>query len=161
MTSRTPKSSWLVCVPQRTAGEKRSRLNPTWVPIDDTPPTFPRSGLVKVTGNYSDLFWGHSAWFIYQVPPDQCGGASRAPASYPRWRPHFFQGTNRIFKSYDFSGLANSAALGRVMSFSSCERRSQGESRRMRCTRCVFSCRPRLPVVSRRLLQRVFYWTCE
>lgn len=23
--------------------------------------------LIQVTGNYSDLFWGHSAWFIYQV----------------------------------------------------------------------------------------------
>lgn len=80
------------------------------------------SGLVKVTGNYSDLFWGHSAWFIYQVRSWRATAKGplgwRAITPVTRFPPG--QGTNRIFKNYDFSGLSNPAALGRVMSFSSC-----------------------------------------
>ena len=46
------------------------------------------------------------------MPAEWRGTPSRPP-------PLLSQGTSRIFKSYDFSGLANEAALGRVMSFSS------------------------------------------
>ena len=49
-------------------------VHPSWDNITDAAEFMARvhatthcSGLVKVTGNYSDLFWGHSAWFIYQV----------------------------------------------------------------------------------------------
>jgi hypothetical protein len=51
------------------------------------------SGLVKVTGNYSELFFAHSSWFI-------------------------FQSTLRIYKHYNFN-FANAAAVGRQVSFSS------------------------------------------
>jgi hypothetical protein len=60
------------------------------------------SGLVKITGNYSDIFFGHSAWFI-------------------------FQSTLRIYKHYNFAlNLPN--VVGRQMSFSSypCVRGGQG-----------------------------------
>jgi hypothetical protein len=51
------------------------------------------SGLFAVTGNLSDVFWGHSAWFTYM-------------------------GTNRVFKHYKFS-LASPGMVGAAMSFSS------------------------------------------
>ena len=51
------------------------------------------SGLFAVTGNLSDVFWGHSAWFTYM-------------------------GTNRVFKHYKFA-LASPGMVGTAMSFSS------------------------------------------
>jgi hypothetical protein len=51
------------------------------------------SGLIKTDGNFSDIWFGHSAWFI-------------------------FQGTNRIYKHYELN-LNNDAARGQQMSFSS------------------------------------------
>ena len=51
------------------------------------------SALVKVTGDFSELFFAHVAWFI-------------------------FQSTTRIFKHYDFA-LKQTAVAGRQMSFSS------------------------------------------
>lgn len=51
------------------------------------------SGLFAVTGNLSDIFWGHSAWFTYM-------------------------GTNRLMKHYSFA-LSTTGALGKQMSFSS------------------------------------------
>jgi hypothetical protein len=50
------------------------------------------SSLIKVTGDFSDLFFGHSAWFI-------------------------FQSTNRIYKSYSFP--LSGGFVGTEMSFSS------------------------------------------
>lgn len=51
------------------------------------------SGLVKVNGDFSDLWFGHSSWFIYQ-------------------------GTLRIFKHYKLA-MKNAAVAGQSMSFSS------------------------------------------
>jgi len=51
------------------------------------------SGLFRVTGNYSDIFFGHSAWFTYE-------------------------NTNRIFKHYSFAPQS-AGLLGAEMSFSS------------------------------------------
>ena len=51
------------------------------------------SGLFRVTGDLSDIFWGHSAWFTYM-------------------------GTNRIMKHYSFAVQAP-GLLGTQMSFSS------------------------------------------
>lgn len=51
------------------------------------------SSLFKTTGNFSDIFFGHSAWFIYQ-------------------------GTNRIYKHYRLD-LHNPALVGTEVSFSS------------------------------------------
>ena len=51
------------------------------------------SALVKVTGDLTEIFFAHVAWFI-------------------------FQSTTRIFKHYDFN-LAQAAVAGRQMSFSS------------------------------------------
>jgi hypothetical protein len=52
------------------------------------------SALVKVTGDFSELFFSHVAWFI-------------------------FQSTTRIFKHYNFIGLTQPEIAGRQMSFSS------------------------------------------
>lgn len=51
------------------------------------------SGLIKMTANFSDVFFGHSAWFT-------------------------FVSTHRIYKHYDFA-LTDAAYVGRKVSFSS------------------------------------------
>ena len=51
------------------------------------------SGLFAVTGNLSDIFWGHSAWFTYM-------------------------GTNRFMKHYSFA-TTTPGVVGKQMSFSS------------------------------------------
>eukprot|EP00755_Sulcionema_specki_P035816 Sspe_Gene.21958::Locus_8269_Transcript_1_1_Confidence_1.000_Length_1883::g.21958::m.21958 len=51
------------------------------------------SAIIKVTGNYSDLYMGHSAWYVYQA-------------------------TNRIFKHYNIQYRASEVAAKKV-SFSS------------------------------------------
>ena len=53
------------------------------------------SGFIKVTGNYSNLFAGHSSWFTY---------ASML----------------RIYKHYDLA-LGTAGSNAKMMSFSSCE----------------------------------------
>ena len=51
------------------------------------------SGLFRVNGDLTDIFWGHSAWFTYM-------------------------GTNRIMKHYSFA-VSTPGVLGKQMSFSS------------------------------------------
>lgn len=51
------------------------------------------SGLIKTDGNFSDIWFGHSSWFIDQ-------------------------GTSRIYKHYNF-GYQNPAIVGKQLSFSS------------------------------------------
>lgn len=51
------------------------------------------SGLIKMTANFSDVFFGHSAWFT-------------------------FVSTHRLYKHYDFA-LTDAAYVGRRVSFSS------------------------------------------
>jgi hypothetical protein len=72
------------------AGPLVSRLRPAASDANSTH----CSALIKVTGDLSDLFIAHSTWYPFPV-------------------------MLRVYKHYDFSGLADASILGRRLSFSS------------------------------------------